>query len=383
MRVLLASSMGGMGHLVPVLRVAAACRHLGHEITVLVPPALASEAARSGFPVEVGAEPPRAFVDDIWKRIRGTPPEPGLIDRELFADRATAAMLDAARAVRDSFGPDLVVREPCEYSSAVAAHEAGVAQAEVGISLAAIEWRVVSMVAPIIDRYADGVAGAIRAAPYLSPFPAALDPSPWPDTRRFSQALSAAGSLPEGWPGDDRPLVYITFGSVTGYLPEAAGIYRTALDAVAELPTRVLLTVGHSIDVSDLSPVPANTRVAQWVPQTDIFPKAAVVVCHGGSGTTFGALEAGVPVVVCPLFADQSENGHVVQAAGAGLLVRGREVAAGGLQSLGQGDVAPLREAIAEVLVNPEYRRAAESISAEMRAVPAIDRVVDDLIATA
>jgi len=82
---------------------------------------------------------------------------------------------------------------------------------------------------PIIDRFSPGVASAIGAAPYLTSFPESLDPSPWPDTRRFRQPAAPARPLPEWWPtGSDRPLVYVTFGTVLGTLPEAASIYRTA-----------------------------------------------------------------------------------------------------------------------------------------------------------
>jgi len=105
-----------------------------------------------------------------------------------------------------------------------------------------------------------------------------------------------------------------------------------------------------------------------------VLRHAAVVVCHGGSGTAFGALAAGVPLVVCPLFADQPVNGRVVEAAGAGLLVRPREDAA--LRSLGPADVPPLRAAVERVLGEPSYRRAAERLAGEMRGMPALDDLV-------
>ncbi len=330
----------------------------------------------------VGEESPRAFVDDVWDRVRAGPPDAveGLIDRDLFADRATAAMLPAARAGRDSFRPDLVVREPCEYVSAVAAHEAGIPQAQVGISLAAIEREVLDMVTPTIERHGPGVAEAVGAAPYLSSFPASLDPFPWPDTRRFRPPAPPPGALPDWWPGDDRPLVYVSFGSVVGHLAEAAGVYRTAIDAVAELSARVLVTVGRATEVSRVGPVPANTHVEQWVSQADVVAHAALVVCHGGSGTTFSALAAGVPLVLCPLFADQPRNGRVVEAAGAGLVgVSGGDDEAGGLRRLGPADVAPLRRAIERVLGEPSYRRGAESVSIEMLAAPTLDEVVEGL----
>jgi hypothetical protein len=46
----------------------------------------------------VGEDPARAFVEDVWSRVRAGPADEvmGLIDRELFADRCTQAMLGAA-----------------------------------------------------------------------------------------------------------------------------------------------------------------------------------------------------------------------------------------------------------------------------------------------
>jgi UDP:flavonoid glycosyltransferase YjiC (YdhE family) len=381
MRVLLAASLGGAGHLEPVGAVGHAVRRLGHEAMVLVPPSLLPAATQTGLPHVAGKEPPRSFVDAIWDRVRTGPPAAvaGLIDRELFADRCTEAMLGTARAVRDSWQPDLIVREPCEYASAVAADEAGIAHVEVGISLAAIERDVLEMVTPIIDRRRPGVAEAIGAAPYVTSFPASLDPSPWPDTRRYRLPRRAARALPAWWPGSDQPLVYMTFGSVIGHLPEAAGVFRAALAAVSGLPARVLLTVGRGIDPGDLGPVPGNARVEQWVPQADVLAHAALVVCHGGSGTTFGALAAGVPLVICPLFADQANNGRMVETAGCGLVVPGRHLAVGELRGLGPADVAPLRDAIERLLGEPAHGRAAQQVAAEVAAMPTLDRLVEQL----
>lgn len=81
MHILFSCSMGGMGHLTPVLDVAAAARELGHDVILLVPPSLGAAARRSGLPVVVGNEPPKALVDDVWGRMRSGSSEPGLIDR--------------------------------------------------------------------------------------------------------------------------------------------------------------------------------------------------------------------------------------------------------------------------------------------------------------
>ena len=384
MRVLLGCSLGGEGHLAPLMTVGRAIEQAGHETLLLVPPSMAASAQRTGLGYRAGDEPPPAFVEEIWGRVRAGPAKlvAGLIDRELFADACTRAMLPTARAAVESWRPDLVIREPCEYATAVAAFEMSVAQAQVGISMAWIEFSVLEMVAPIIDRSALGAAAAIGAAPYLSSFPPSLDPSDWPDTRRFRPPRDATARLEAGeswWSEGADPLIYVTFGSVLGRLPEAIATYRCALDAVAGLPARVLLTVGRTTDVSTLGPVPQNTRVEQWVPQDAVLGKAALVVCHGGSGTTFGALAAGVPVVICPLFADQPHNGRAVAKAGAGVVLADDNDAAGGLRGLGSGDAARLRRRIEEVLGAPRYREAARRIQAEISRMPTVEELVGDL----
>ena len=378
MRVLLAASLGGVGHLEPVVTVGQALRRIGHDPLVLVPPSLKGAVERTDLPHVVGDQPPAAAVEAIWDRVRAGPADTvaGLIDRELFADRCTAAMLAAARSACEAWKPRLVVREPCEYASAVVACEAGIAQVQVGLSLADLESGVLAMVEPIIERYRAGVAGAIREAPYLTRFPGSLDPSPWTDTRRYRQPEPAARPLPDWWPADDGPLVYVSFGSVLSHLPEATDVYRAALDAVADVPARVLMTVGRAFDVARLGVVPGNVHVEPWVPQADVLAKASVVVCHGGSGTTFGALAAGVPLVVCPLFADQPFNGRLVEAAGAGVLVVPHSDSAGALRALGAADVAPLRAAVQRVLGEPVYRDAAQRVAREMATAPTLEEVL-------
>jgi UDP:flavonoid glycosyltransferase YjiC (YdhE family) len=156
-------------------------------------------------------------------------------------------------------------------------------------------------------------------------------------------------------------------------------VFRTALEAVSELAARVLLTVGHAFDVGRLGSVPQNTHVESWVAQADVLAEAALVACHGGSGTTFGSLAAGVPLVMCPLFADQTANGQVIETAACGLVVGGQGSVTGHLRALGPADVGPLRDAIERVLNESAYRRAAERVAAEIAATAGLDQVVGQL----
>lgn len=178
----------------------------------------------------------------------------------------------------------------------------------------------------------------------------------------------APRSGPAVWaPADDpRPLVYITFGSLAGSTSHVRAIYGTSLAAVADLPVRALLTTGRGLDVAALGAIPGNVHIEEWVPQRDVMPRAAALVCHGGSGTLLGGLAAGLPMVIVPLGADQPHNGRLVVAAGAGL-------------ALIKPDAGALRAAIQRVLATPELRHQARRLSHEIAAMPTIERAVDVL----
>jgi UDP:flavonoid glycosyltransferase YjiC (YdhE family) len=141
---------------------------------------------------------------------------------------------------------------------------------------------------------------------------------------------------------------------------------------VAGLNARVVMTTGGHFDCSLLSPVPDNVRVEDWVDQETVFPDASLAVCHGGSGTTFGALAYGVPLVMVPLFADQFVNAARVDRAGAGRTVERGHGGAGPRRPLVRADGPGITRAITEVLTEDRFRRAARRIAAEMRDAPTI-----------
>jgi hypothetical protein len=276
-------------------------------------------------------EPPRT---DLWAAFsRLSRAEQAVFaNREWFGRMCTEAMQPAMDAACDAFSPDLIVREPCEFASAIAARERGIDCVTVACSPAEVEWSSLDLIAPVLP---DGIVEALRESPYLTRFPASLDPSPFGDTRRYREAAPVTS---------DGSRVYATFGSM------AAGIgldpYRALLDAVDGLDVPVLLTTGADLE---LGRVPENVRVERWVPQAEALAHASLVVCHGGSGTVLGALAANLPLVIVPLFADQFANARTLADAGAAAVV----------------EPAGLRAAILSPPAPPER------IAREIRAAPA------------
>jgi MGT family glycosyltransferase len=160
---------------------------------------------------------------------------------------------------------------------------------------------------------------------------------------------------------------------VTPTMPYFTEQFRATVDALADLPARVLFTIGTEVDREPLGPVPEHIRVERWVPQSAVMPHAAAMVGHGGAGSTRMALAAGVPSVVVPGFADQPRNAARVEELGAGI-----DLAPEALGGLG--------DAVRRLLDEPSFQAAAGRVAAEVAALPAVDEapaVVDEWLAAA
>jgi hypothetical protein len=362
-------------------------------VVVAAPQSFAADVAAAGFEHRPFADAPAELMGPVFERVGSLSFEEAneVVVAEVFGRLDAQAALPGLVEIIDGWRPDVVLREPCEFGSLVAARSAGVPQAAVAIGVSATMDYIAPRVAtPLAELDAlaglpDGTAATVlRTTPTLTCVPAVLDgpravldgPRPAGDAEqglllRFQDDSLAPGNgaLPGSWGDPTLPLVYVSFGSVAGGLGPYAGIYPAVLAAFADHPVRLLLTTGHGMDPAELAPVPDNARVERWWPQADVMPHAAAVVGHGGFGTTMAALAVGVPQAVVPLFAlDQRINAEHVAAVGAGVHLEG-----------GSGAVAALPDAVTVLLAEPRYREAARAVAHGMAALPPIAEAVTTL----
>ena len=349
MRVLAACSLGGLGHLNPLLDVADAARDLGADVLVVAPGFLAHRAAERGLRVLEAPEPDDGDLQRIRDVITGADRSAAsLAGVELFTSLAAPALAPTLHAM--DFSPDLVIRETCEYASAVWARTHHVREVQVAIGLAEVEWSAIDIGVDLLDQLDPGLSEHVRTTTYLTSLHEAFDHSPFPDTVRFRRERRAeVDPLPDWWPGDDRPLLYATLGSVAPRTATGREAFHVILDAIAELPYRVLLTTGIPLDLGE---VPSNVHVETHVDQERIFPEATLVLCHGGSGTLYGSLEHGVPLVVWPQLADNFRNARLVESVGAGTTVLGADLTV-------RVTAEQLRQEIRHVVLEPRFTQAA------------------------
>jgi UDP:flavonoid glycosyltransferase YjiC (YdhE family) len=367
------------GHLNPLLPFAQAFVRRGHAVRVAAPEDLTETIRKAGLNTAPFGHPGNEVLARVFARERDLPPEQadGFVVREVFADVLPRAALPKLRETVREWRPDLIVREAGEYGAVIAAAEAGIPHARVSVSNG---HTFKHSVAPVdVLRVEAGLppdgGASLRDAPAFSAFPASLeepgdDGASRPQFRvRLPRETAGTGTEAPAWmPKGEAPFIYMTFGTVAGSSDKARATFRAALDAVAALPLRALLTTGPVMDVGALGTIPDNVRLEAWVPQDLVMPRAAALLCHGGSGTIIGALAAGLPMVIAPIMADQPHNARRVAAIGAGLAVP-------------NADPASLGAALERVLSDPEIRAGAARMAAEVAAMSDMDAAVDAMLA--
>ncbi|MDD5389579.1 MAG: glycosyltransferase [Gallionellaceae bacterium] len=164
-----------------------------------------------------------------------------------------------------------------------------------------------------------------------------------PNHRYLGPVLwSTQTPLPDWWERlpRDKPIVCFTLGS-----SGKADFLPAALKALARLPiTLIVATVGRVV----LPALPDNVFQADYLPMEAALRRSQLLICNGGSLTTYQALAGGVPVIGVCSNLDQLLNMTAIARLGCGVMLR-----AGGLAP------ATLRETAKAVLAVPAYTQAA------------------------
>ncbi len=171
------------------------------------------------------------------------------------------------------------------------------------------------------------------------------------------QAFLAAGEPP----------IVFTLGSAIVMIPGT--FYQESIAAARQLNRRAVLLIGKNPPPVNL---PADTIAIDYVPHSQIFPHACVIVHQGGIGTTAQALRAGVPTLIVPYSYDQPDNAARVERLGTSRTIDRAAYTA-----------SKVARELKVLLENPEYAtKAAEIgqlIQAEDGVRVACDAIVESL----
>lgn len=99
---------------------------------------------------------------------------------------------------------------------------------------------------------------------------------------------------------------------------QAGSFFAESIAAARKLNIRAIMLAGNFSREQFPSPLPSSIFVTDYLPYSEIMPKAAVIVHQGGIGTTAQGLLAGRPALVVPWSHDQPDNAERLRKIGVG-----------------------------------------------------------------
>ncbi len=102
---------------------------------------------------------------------------------------------------------------------------------------------------------------------------------------------------------------------------DIAGMLRLATDVSTALGVRFVIGATWTPEELAGLSVPKNIFITGSVDHGWLFERCSATVHHGGAGTTAATMRAGLPMVVCPIYADQPFWARRTEALGVGISV--------------------------------------------------------------
>jgi UDP:flavonoid glycosyltransferase YjiC (YdhE family) len=371
----------GYGLMLPLVPLAWAARVAGHEILVATTAEMIDVGARSGLAM-CDVLPDRDVWDELLRAVSGQ--TESVSEEFRLAGQSgnpfglfTLTMTEGTVAAGRAFDAELVVHTSDHVAGALAARALGVPALEVGNR---VSWSIrdadfregrdplrdddvvrrVRAKLGIGDGWPETVARIDPRPPSMGGLvddePDPRDGVPWWPIRYVPYN---GGAVVPDWAlrRPDRPRVLVTLGTVVPTISGASNL-GVVLEALGGMDVEVVLAAG-SMDLSTLGKLPSNVRSVGFLALSAVLPTCALIVHHGGSGTTASPLHYGVPQLVMPGFADNSLSAQRVTARGVGLS-----------QDPGTATVAGVRELLHRLLTEPAFAEAAAQVSAEMATQP-------------
>jgi len=381
MRILF-TTLAEAGHFHPLVPIARAAIAAGHEIAFACSPSFVPTVEATDFRAfSAGFDPRNRTPSMLFPSARAFPEAERTywIVPNIFAGTFAVAMLTDLLSLGREWPPDLIVRASGEFGGCVAAETFGIPHASVRTDATSSTYSLRSCygapLAVLRER-----CGLPLDSDVVMPFRylhlacepprfvrAGESPAPTAHLLRPVNFESGEEKLPP-WVANlsARPTVYATLGTHFSRSPSGVPTFRAILDALRGEPINLILTVGRDTDPTQFGPQPENVHIARFIPQSALLTYCDLVVQQGGFSTITGALNAGLPMVILPIGADQPYNATCCAALGVGRVVAPDE-----------RTPEAIRAAVRAVLADPTYRANAQRVRDEMTALPGPEHAVE------
>lgn len=360
-------------HVHPLVPVAQALAAAGHAVAFVCSEDNRPAIEAIDFPFFPAGTSMRELMPALMPRMMAIPPSErdSWVMGEAFGGVLTERILPDLLTICRDWRPDLLVRDAIEFGGCIAAEHLGLPHASVEVGTFIPPPWVAQHAGPNLQRLRVGLD--LAPDPTLDMLyrylhlafvpPSYQDPAtPRPPTAHALRSVvfdrSGGETLPP-WVRrqSDAPVVYFTLGVTFNAL--AKELFAPAIAGLRDEPIELVVTVGRDQDPAQFGPQPPNVHIERYIPQSLLFPRCDLIVCHGGWGTVLAALSEGLPLVLLPIGADQPQNAARCASLGVGV-------------TIGPEERTPtaIRAAVREVLATPSYRANAERLRDEMAALP-------------
>jgi UDP:flavonoid glycosyltransferase YjiC (YdhE family) len=296
-----------IGHIAPILGVATAARDAGHDV------AIATHASRHALVTDAGLDPLPAGLatKEInaerlrrWPETRSQPATKWGV--RMWVQIAAPAMTRDLLAVIPQWQPDVIVHDEGDYGGPVAAAKAGLPWITHGWGSplrSPSDLHLLETELELAGTWAEHeletpAFGGLYTHALIDPCPALLDPDRAPLVPTWPIRPTSLGddSRPRPAPRA-RNTCYIGFGTVPTFANATHDIIAAA-EAASSAGLRPVATTTDPSLAERLAHLGVETH--EFVALPDLLPRCAVVMTHGGAGTTLAALSHGIPVIVIP-----------------------------------------------------------------------------------
>jgi rhamnosyltransferase subunit B len=352
-------TMGSAGDVHPFIALGAALKGRGHRVTILTNPIFQAliEAQGIGFlPVGTAAEANAAIANpELWHLRKGF---------KVIAQVIVPAIAEIYRLIEKHADDHTVVAfSSLAFGARVAQEKLGVPSASVHLQPSVIrtladqgmmgnvrlsasrpKWfkqalfRLIDVL--ILDRRIKEPLNALRTTLGLGSVDRVMHRwmhSPqlviafFPEWFAAAQPDWPANAHTVGFPlwdadGDVAPLAeaeeFLNAGAAPIiFTPGSAGstmqrFFKESVKAAREMGLRAMLVTNYPEQVP--KNLPPNIRVFGYLPFSQVLPRAALLVYHGGVGTLAQGIKAGIPHLVVPHGYDQFDSGWRIELLGLG-----------------------------------------------------------------
>jgi rhamnosyltransferase subunit B len=352
-------TMGSAGDVHPFIALGAALRARGHRATILTNPIFQDliETQGIGFlPVGTAAQANAAIANpELWHLRKGF---------KVIAQVIVPAIAEIYRLIeRHSDDRTVVAFSSLAFGARVAQEKLGVPSASVHLQPSVIRtladqgmmgnvrlsasrptwfkqglFRLIDVL--ILDRRIKEPLNALRAALGLTPVDRVMHRwlhSPQLVIAFFPEWFAAvqpdwpANTHTVGFPlwdadGEVAPLAeaeeFLNAGAAPIiFTPGSAGstmhrFFKESVKAAQELGLRAMLVTNYPEQAPKY--LPPNIKVFGYLPFSQVLPRAALLVYHGGVGTLAQGIKAGIPHLVVPHGYDQFDSGWRIEQLGLG-----------------------------------------------------------------